>query len=563
MIFKNFLWLVWKHLNLSDPTPVQYDIADYLQYGPKRLIIEAFRGVGKSWITSAFVVWQLYCDPQKKIMVVSASKSRADDFSTFTLRLIHEIPQLRHLIPRADQRQSKISFEVGPAKADHSPSVKSVGITGQLTGSRADLIVADDIEVVSNSATQTMRERILELVKEFDAVLKPGGRVVYLGTPQTEQSMYNVLPERDYVVRIWPALYPDIDSLERYGNRLAPMFTLALEKNPDLEGTPTDPMRFDQQDLLERKLSYGRSGFALQFMLDTSLSDADRYPLRVSDLVIMDLDHKKAPTDIIWASSSDLILEGLPNVGLDGDRFYKPMYIEKEFIPYTGAIMAIDPSGRGGDETAYAVVKMLHGRLFLTAAGGFKGGYSDETLTNLLTVAQREAVKTIIVEPNFGDGMFAQLLRAASQKIYKVSIEDSKWSRTQKEARIVDTLEPVMNQHRLIVSPAVINSDFKSTESYPNEEQNRYRLFYQMTRITRERGSIIKDDRLDALAMAVAYWLEYLSRNTDKAKKDHEDAQLKAEIRNFKKSVIMSSTIPKRGRNGRKKRGFLSKYTGR
>jgi hypothetical protein len=50
--FRVFLTMVWRHLNLPDPTPVQLDIAHWLQHGPRRKIIEAFRGVGKSWITS-------------------------------------------------------------------------------------------------------------------------------------------------------------------------------------------------------------------------------------------------------------------------------------------------------------------------------------------------------------------------------------------------------------------------------------------------------------------------------------------------------------------------------
>ena len=555
--FRNFLWLVWHFLLLPDPTPVQYEIASFLQHGPKRMVIEAFRGVGKSWITSAYVCWLLYCNPQLKIMVVSASKTRSDDFSTFTLRLIHEIPQLRHLIPRTDQRQSKISFDVRPAKADHSPSVKSVGITGQLTGSRADVIVADDVEVVNNSATQTMRERLLALVKECDAVLKPDGRIIYLGTPQTEQSMYNILPDRGYVVRIWPARYPTEALVARYGVRLAPSIQRALEEDQNIAGDPTDPKRFNDEDLIERELSYGRSGFALQFMLDTSLSDADRYPLRLSDLIVMDLNPDKAPADVIWASSPDLIHNQLPNVGLNGDKYYRPMPIEKEFLEYTGSLMAVDPSGRGGDETAYAVVKILHGRLFLTAQGGFKGGYSDDTLKKLLEVAEKQKVNKIIVEPNFGDGMFAQLLRAASQKTYKVTIEDAKWARVQKEMRIIDTLEPIMNQHRLIVSPDVIEKDYRSTEEYPNEQQNRYRLFWQMTRVTRDRGAILKDDRLDALAMAVSYWTDFMSRNTEKAMEDHRQRELEKEIRDFKKSLIMGMT----GRKGRGKKSFGPRFS--
>ena len=71
-------------------------MAEYVQSGPKRSIIQAFRGVGKSYITSAFVCHQLLLNPELKFLVVSASKARADDFSTFTLRLIAEIPILRH-----------------------------------------------------------------------------------------------------------------------------------------------------------------------------------------------------------------------------------------------------------------------------------------------------------------------------------------------------------------------------------------------------------------------------------------------------------------------------------
>ena len=198
--FRNFLYLTWKHLNLPDPTPTQYDIAEYVDNGPRRCCIQAFRGVGKSWITSAYVIHQLLLRPSMNILVVSASKTRSDDFSTFTLRLIHEMPLLADLIPSSTQRFSKISFDVGLAPASHAPSVKSLGISSQLTGSRADIIVADDVEVPNNSATQGMRDKLGEQVKEFESILKPDkeSKIVFLGTPQCEDSLYNKLMERDY-----------------------------------------------------------------------------------------------------------------------------------------------------------------------------------------------------------------------------------------------------------------------------------------------------------------------------------------------------------------------------
>ena len=90
--FKLFLQALWEQLDLPSPTRAQYSIADYLQNGPKRLQIQAFRGVGKSWITGAFVLWTLFKDPEKKIMIISASKERADNMSIFLQKLIIETP---------------------------------------------------------------------------------------------------------------------------------------------------------------------------------------------------------------------------------------------------------------------------------------------------------------------------------------------------------------------------------------------------------------------------------------------------------------------------------------
>ena len=74
--FKVFLTALWQQLDLPPPTRAQYSIADYLQHGPKRLQIQAFRGVGKSWITGAFVLWTLFNNAEKKIMIISASLKR-------------------------------------------------------------------------------------------------------------------------------------------------------------------------------------------------------------------------------------------------------------------------------------------------------------------------------------------------------------------------------------------------------------------------------------------------------------------------------------------------------
>ena len=532
--FRNFLFVVWSHLNLPEPTPVQYDMADYLQSGEKRIVIEAFRGAGKSYITSAYACHQLYLNPEVKILVVSASKIRADDFSTFTMRLIQEMPLLHHLIPKDNQRQSKISFDVGPAKASHSPSVKSAGITGQLAGSRADLIIADDIEIPNNSMTQTMRDKIAEAVKEFDAVLKPDGRVVYLGTPQTEMSLYEVLPERGYKVKIWPARYPK-DTI-KYNGRLADTLVRQVDSDPTIVGQPTDPQRFGDHDLLERELSYGRSGFSLQFMLDTSLSDANRYPLKLEDLIVMDVDSEKGPEKIIWGRDKDKIVD-IPNVGLPGDFYYKPLDTVGDYIDYTGSLLAIDPSGRGQDETAYAVVKMLNGYLYVVDFGGIEGGYGERVLKTISMIARQHKVNYVLVESNFGDGMFTELLKPVLAKVHPVTIEEVRHN-IQKEKRIIDVLEPVMNQHKLVIDRKALEKDYSSVQHYPPEKQPKYMLAYQMTRVTKERGALVHDDRLDVLSMAVAYWVEQMSADVDREMKTRKDELLDKELEIFMQNAI-------------------------
>lgn len=538
--FRVFLRAVWEHLDLPRPTRVQYDIAWTLQHGERRMIVQGFRGVGKSWITVAFVLWNLLLDPEKKIMVVSASQQLADDFSKFCKQLIGSMEILQHLAAREGQRDSAISFDVGPASPSKDPSVKSVGITGQLTGSRADIIVPDDIEVPKNSMTATERLKLANRTKEFDAVLKPGGRVLYLGTPQTESSVYTEMyTERGYRVYIWPAEIPENPS--RYAGRLAPLVQKMVDDGVP-PGTPVDPKRFHRQDLDERRRVYGAAGYALQFMLDTSPSDADRHPLKLRDLIVATLDKEMSHVAWAWCNDRDRVLSHLRAGGLEGDLFYGPAFKSPEMLKWNGTVMAIDPSARGSDETAYAIVRYLAGQLFLVDSGGYKDGFGQGTLQGLADAAVRNRVNTVVIEENYGGGMFTALftpvMHAAFAKANlgsaQVNPEDwDGWSRGQKEARICDVLQPIFDAHKLIVDENVLANDAKQ-----QSDDYRYSLVYQTTRLTREKGALPHDDRVEALSMACAYWTALMNR--DKAKvisKVKEDA-LNAMLRKYKQGVI-------------------------
>ena len=521
--FWAFVYIVWKSIGLPDPTPIQVDIAQYLQNPPSdRIVIQGFRGVAKSFLTCAYAVWRLWADRDLKVLIISASRDRADDNARFIKSIIRTLPFLADMKADKTQLDTQNIFNVGGAQADISPSVKSVGITGQITGTRADLLISDDVEVPKNSGTQLQRDKLSEAVKEYDAILKPGGQIIYLGTPQNAASLYNTLQKRGYSTRIWTVLYPESEAeLLSYGGSLAPFITDKYYSDPEkYRGQPTDPKRFDEIEIAKRKLSYGRAGFALQFMLNTNLSDYEKYPLKVSDLIVASLDMKETSTKWAWASGQQQRLDDIPCVALKGDLYYAPMARSETVQPYTGTVMAIDPSGRGADETAFAVVKFLNGCQFVMEVDGFEGGYSDLTLTRMAQKAKFWDVNEIVVESNFGDGMFTKIMTPIFAKIHPCAITEIR-STKQKELRIIDTLEPVLMAHRLIVNRSVIESDYRVFE-----RNQQFSLIYQMTRLCREKNALAHDDRLDALCMAVAYWNEQMDMSAQEDAEDKEQEQL-------------------------------------
>ena len=395
---------------------------------------------------------------------------------------------VQHLQPKQGQRDSVVSFDVGPSRAAQAPSVKSAGITSQITGTRAHICVLDDVEVPGNSETVLMREKLAERTKEISAILIPEKdlkegeqtSVTVLGTPQTEDTLYAKYPPRGYEMRVWPARIPDEDTIEGYTNIGATLFPEIIDRinNGEQPGEPTDPDRFDHVDLLQRQQEYGTTGFALQFMLDSSVSDAERYPLKLRDIVVMDCDDTLAPAKVVWSGSPEYTIQDLPNVGMAGDRWQGRMVVQgsdgKEYggwEPYTGTVMAIDPAGRGPDETAFAVVSYLNGQLFLRETGAFRGdGYSDEVLEKIAHTATKYPGRAYCIESNFGDGMYSRLLSPVLARITGSGLgkDREKYEvrhHTKKEDRIIDTLGPVMGQHKVIVDSEVIRRDFQNVET--------------------------------------------------------------------------------------------------
>jgi hypothetical protein len=541
--FEFFLTEVWHEVGLPTPAFIQLDIAWWLQHGPKRRGIRGFRGVSKTWITIAYVLWRLFRDPNERVMIVSKSEGHSKDSLHQIRKWIHQIPFLQHLVPDTispqkggkGQRDSATKFDVGPSKTDRIASVSVYGITGQIVGTRSTLIVSDDVETGQNTLTREMRLRLRENVSEFGRIIRPDCDIVMLGTPHHEESLYNHLPTVGFAFRSWPARYPKLD---QDVPDLSPSLQKAMEDQTAHRGDPTWPEMFNDKAL--RMEEVNKTGWLMQFMLVSGLSDLIRYPLQLRDFIVVDHIHrKKAPISIVWGTRSQYEastrIEDVSSLGFGDDGFYAPIMVDSQWSEYIGTKMWIDPSGKGEDRTGYAIIGYCQGNLFVKDVGGLSGGYSEDTLNRLALLARKHGVQQIYIENNFGQGMYTVLFEpvlkrcfvdkgdktedgGTAEEDWKATVEDVRVV-GQKEIRIIEALEPVLGQHRIIIDRSVANNET---------------LQHQITRITRERLSLTHDDEIESLAMCVRQWHDHLSTDPEKAADFHRGRKMDEELKNFR-----------------------------
>ncbi len=542
--FVPFLHDVMEELGFST-TRIQEDIAEFLEYGPHYLMIQAQRGQAKTTITAAFAVWCLIHDPRLRILVISAGGTQANEISTLIVRIIMTMDELECLRPdrNSGDRTSVEAFDVHHSLKglDKSPSVACVGVTGNLQGKRADLLIADDIESAKNSQTEHQRETLLQLTRDFPSICSTG-RIVYLGTPQSINSIYNTLPGRGYTVRIWPGRYPTKKQMENYGDMLAPLIRRHLDENEDLQigggilgdqGHPTDTElpAGTEEFLAKKEADQGPSYFQLQHMLNTKLADADRFPLRLAKIQAMRF------ADAFPLSVTPGILEHQTiKYEINGTTYTlaTPSHASEERTALQGIVMHVDPAGGGknGDETGYAVVGFLNGTIYVLEVGGIKGGFDPSGFRTLARIAVKWNVNRILVEKNFGNGAYLHtwlpILRAAypATQGQGCALEEV-WESGHKELRIIDTLEPVIARGSLVFNDDIARNEAASLVAYPAERRASYSIFHQLAHITREKNALQHDDRLDSLASAVRYWVTQMGINQEQAIQHQQEAQFR------------------------------------
>ncbi|QHJ81670.1 MAG: hypothetical protein [Caudoviricetes sp.] len=517
----------------------QKDILAFLLFGGKFLGIQASRGMTKTVMAAIFCCFCLIHRPDYRVIVFSQNGKRAKEIAGWVVKIFNTLDILEVMLPDtyAGDRSSVENFDIHWLfrGADKAPSVTCYSIESGAQGSRADLILADDIESLQNSRTTQGREWLLEQSLEFESI-NQYGRIIYLGTPQSVESIYNTLPQRGYIMRIWPGRYPTKEQMDFYADRLAPMFRKDIEADPSLQegggldgklGKPTTPAMYDEPTLQDKELKQGIAKFMLQFMVNTGMADRDRYKLKLENLTVINFNAEQAPVMPVWNSDPRSIWQGAPRFGTrPQDKFFFAMNQTYETRKFDLTVMFIDPSGGGSksqDEMGFAITKLLGTYVYLYKVGGVKGGYHENELMKLVLAAKEAKVDIVYVEKNYGNGAHFAMLKPLFEKHYQSCRLEEINSTGQKEIRIIDTLEPLLGQHRLIISQNVVMDDYQLIQHYPSEVKMTYSLFYQMGHITSDRNCLRHDDRLDALAGAVAQIVQYIDYDQARAEKQRSE----------------------------------------
>lgn len=523
-------------------TDMQADIAEFMQDGPRLRMVMAQRGEAKTTLAALYAVWRIIHRPSTRVLIVSAGEQNSSDTAILIVRLIMTWDILECLRPdkAAGDRTSTTSFDVHYALKglDRSPSIACAGVGSNLPGRRADLLIPDDIESNKNGLTVVQRQQLLQLSKEFSSICTHGD-ILYLGTPQSKDSIYNTLGSRGFNIRIWPGRFPTNEEVEKYGDRLAPYLSERIKADPSLQrgggidgsrGKPSDLGRYNEDDLIEKELDKGPEDFQLQYMLDTSLADAARLQLRLSDLMVANFDSDLLPEIMVYQANILNQVELPRDFPIPGQKMYHPMTAFSKFVKPKDIFMFIDPAGGGSDELAFGVATSVGPYIHVLDVGGFKGGLAGDNPKLLCEVIAELGVTNILCESNMGHGLFEINLRAelAKYNLNHVGVS-GEYSTGQKEKRIIDSLVSPMQRHRIVIHKRVLESDIKYGKQHSIDARVQYSVFYQMSNITTDRNSLAHDDRLEAMAGAVRHFKGILAVDEHKA----ADARALGEVKQF------------------------------
>ena len=216
-----------------------------------RGLLLAFRGSGKSTLVGLFAAWLIAKRPDLRILTLSADLALARKMVRNVKRIVEKHPRIAPLKPRKPELWGGEQFTVRRDVELRDPTMLARGIDGNFTGSRADVVICDDVEVPGNSDTPGKRAALREKLGEIEFVLVPGGLQLYIGTPHTYYSIYADAAR--------PEMGETRPFLEGFKRKSFPI--------RDAKGKPAWSKHFGEKKIADLERRSGPIRFASQMML--------------------------------------------------------------------------------------------------------------------------------------------------------------------------------------------------------------------------------------------------------------------------------------------------------
>lgn len=495
---------------------VQREIAEFIDEPHRFSVVHAQRSQAKSTIARAYALFRIIHNPKFRVLIMTGESGLATKISKSIIDSIYAFPELKCLWPdiAAGDRSSVKWFDVHHSLRGDlpDPSIAARGIFSGIQGMRADLIIADDIEMLRNSETAGKRERLLNTFRDLPSIC-PQGRILALGTHQTTESIYNSFPDMGFVQRFWPGRVPTVEQRGWYGDALAPSIQ-ELYENPvnrvghgldGQQGIPTCPEYLGEDVLNFNEKVQGPAFFQLQHMLNPKLQDMGVKPLKSNGIRVVALDRFDRLPLV-------LTVQGMM-IHREGDQSYEmtrvvPDYSAMMESPYIFAV--IDPALGGlksGDRTGFAVFGVVGGYLYVLDMGSWVGGYTTELMEKWASTLAKYKPSEVFIESNAGNGALTYafrpvLLNYADSVQWSVALNDYRET-GQKEARGINRLAPVIGRGALVMTEGALRGMEDSLSDLPMDKRTRYRALFQITNVTRAKNSLLHDDTFDAISSGV------------------------------------------------------------
>ncbi|PCI99300.1 MAG: hypothetical protein COB14_06460 [Alphaproteobacteria bacterium] len=392
--------------------------------GDRSLLLMAFRSAGKSTLVGLFCAWLIYRDPNLRILVLAADFTLAKKMVRNVKRIIERHPLTTHLKPaRADQWASD-RFTVQRALELRDPSMMAKGVHSNITGSRADIVICDDVEVPNTCDSAEKRENLRERLAEISYVLTVGGTQLYVGTPHHYFSIYADIPRKE--------TGEELVFLDGFKRLSLPIL--------DEEGNSVWPERYSAADIAQIKRSAGPNKFDSQMMLEAvNLMDGRLNP----DL----LHYYDAPLE--YAKEINALYLGQHKM-VGASCWWDPAFGHKNG---DNSVLAVVFGDEGGNF-------YLHHVEYITLDEHDETNEAEQQVNIIAKIAKEFYVPAIAIEIN-GIGRFLpNILRRALKKVYSPCSVREISNTKSKDIRILEGFDAIMASGRLYVHENVTKTPF-------------------------------------------------------------------------------------------------------